>query len=74
MRNCLSALILFSLQLAGGIAQAACLPTLGMDDCFRVGDPMVQAIEHRYLDAPTRDQTPSRPKRRHLHAKKPSGS
>jgi hypothetical protein len=27
-----------------------------MDECFRAGDPMVQAIEHRYLDASTRDQ------------------
>jgi hypothetical protein len=74
MRYCLFALILVSLQLVGGIAQATCLPTLGMDDCFRAGDPVVQAIEHRYLDAPTRDQAPSRSKRRHLHAKKPSAS
>jgi hypothetical protein len=47
---------LVSLQLVGGIAQAACLPTLGMDDCFGARDPMVQAIEHRNLDAATRDQ------------------
>jgi hypothetical protein len=50
------ALILVALPLFGGIAHAACLPTLGVDDCFRAGDPMVQAIEHRYLDAPTRDR------------------
>jgi hypothetical protein len=68
MRNCVSALILVSLQLVGGIAQATCLPTLGMDDCFRAGDPMVQAIEHRYLDLPTRDHVPPRSKR-HTHAK-----
>jgi hypothetical protein len=75
MRNCVSALILVSLQLVGGIARAACLTTLGMDDCFRAGDPVVvQAVEHHYLDAPTRDQAHSRSKRRHLHAKKPSAS
>jgi hypothetical protein len=27
-----------------------------MDDCFGARDPMVQAIEHRNLDAATRDQ------------------
>jgi hypothetical protein len=51
------------LPLANTIAQGACLPTLGTDDCFRVGDPVVQAIEHRYLDAPT--QARPRLKRHH---------
>ena len=40
--------------LASGIVHAACLTTLGTDDCFRAGDPRVQAIEHRYLDIPRR--------------------
>jgi hypothetical protein len=74
MRYRLSALILVTLPLTTGIARAACLTTLGMDDCFRAGDPVVQAIEHRYLDAPTRDRAPTRSKRRHSHAKKPSAS
>jgi hypothetical protein len=50
MRNYLVALILVAVSLSDGIAHAACLPTLGMDDCFRAGDPWVQAIEHHYLD------------------------
>jgi hypothetical protein len=40
------------LPLVSTIAHGACLPTLGTDDCFRGEDPEVQAIEHRYLDAP----------------------
>jgi hypothetical protein len=40
------------LVLASTVAHGACLPTLGTDDCFRGGDPVVQAIEHHYLDAP----------------------
>jgi hypothetical protein len=69
MRNCLSVPILVALPLVSGIAHAACLPTLGTDDCFRAGDSRVQAIEHRYLDVPTRDRVPSRSKR-HSHAKR----
>jgi hypothetical protein len=75
MRNCSIALILVTLPLSDGIAHAACLPTLGMDDCFRAGDPWVQAIEHHYLDVPARDRMHSRSKR-HSQAKslKPSPS
>jgi hypothetical protein len=40
------------LALVSTTADGACLPTLGTDDCFRGGDPVVQAIEHRYLDVP----------------------
>jgi hypothetical protein len=69
MRNCLMALMLVALPLVSGIAQAACLPTLGMNDCFRAEDPMVQAIEHRYLDVPRRDRVLARSKR-HSHAKR----
>jgi hypothetical protein len=68
MRNYLIALILVAASLSNGIAHAACLPTLGMDDCFRAGDPWVQAIEHHYLDVPTRDRVYSRSKR-HSQAK-----
>jgi hypothetical protein len=39
-----------------------------VDDCFRAGDPSVQAIEHHYLDALARDRAPPRSKR-HTHAK-----
>jgi hypothetical protein len=46
--------------LISAIAHAACLPTLGIDDCSRVSDSQLQVIEHHYLDAPTRYQTPSR--------------
>jgi hypothetical protein len=67
MRNRSIALILVALPLSGGIAHAACLPTLGMG--FRAGDPSVQAIEHRYLDVPTRDRLRSRSKR-HSQAKR----
>ena len=69
MRYRLSALILAALPLMSGIAHAECLPTLGMEDCFRAGDPWVQAIEHHYLDAPTRERLPSRAKR-HAQSKK----
>jgi hypothetical protein len=69
MRNCLMALMLVALPLVSEIARAACLPTLGMDDCFGAEDPMVQAIEHRYLDVPRQDQAPARSKR-HSHAKR----
>jgi hypothetical protein len=40
------------LPLVSTIAHGACLPTLGTDNCSRGEDPVVQAIEHRYLDAP----------------------
>jgi hypothetical protein len=63
MRYCLHALMLAALPLVSGIAHAACLPTLGTDDCFRARDPSVQVIKHRYLDAPTRPQVRSRSKR-----------
>jgi hypothetical protein len=68
MHHWLSAMILGTLPfLISGIAHAACLPTLGTDDCPRGADPRVQAIEHHYLDAPTRDRAPSR----RLRAKRP---
>jgi hypothetical protein len=77
MRYRLIALILVAVPLLSGIARAECLPTLGMDDCFRAGDPWVQAIEHHYLDTPTRERPPSRAKR-HAQSKKqkvsPSGA
>jgi hypothetical protein len=60
MRHWLNILMLGTLPLVSGIAHGACLPTLGTDDCFRAADPRVQAIEHHYLDAPTRDKAPSR--------------
>jgi hypothetical protein len=63
MRYRLGALILVAVPLVSGIAHAECLPTLGMDDCFRAGDPWVQAIEHHYLDAPARDRVLPRSKR-----------
>ncbi len=44
--------------LISGVAHAACLPTLGTDDCSRAADAGLQVIEHHYLDAPTRDRTP----------------
>jgi hypothetical protein len=69
MRYRLSALILVAVPLVSGIARAECLPTLGMDDCLRAGDPWVQAIEHHYLDVPTRERLPSRAKR-HAQSKK----
>ena len=72
MRHWLSALIL-GLLLIGGVAHAECLPTLGTDDCFRVADPTVQAIEHHYLDAAARDKKGSQ-LRRHLRAKRPPRS
>jgi hypothetical protein len=46
--------------LISAIAHAACLPTLGTDDCSREADSQLQVIEHHYLDAPTRNQTRSR--------------
>ena len=69
IRNSLSALLLVALPLLSGTAHAACMPTLGMDDCFRAEDPLVQAIEHRYLDVPRRDQMPARSERR-SHSKR----
>jgi hypothetical protein len=64
LRPWTSTLILGALPiLVTGISHAACLPTLGTDDCFRASDPRVQAIEHRYLDAPTRE-----PAKRRLRA------
>jgi hypothetical protein len=62
MRYCLHALILAALPLVSGSAHAVCLPTLGTDDCFRAGNPWVQAIEHHYLDD-TWHQVRSRSKR-----------
>ena len=64
MHYWLNTLMLGTLPLVSGIAHAACLPTLGTDDCFRATDPRVQAIEHHYLDAPTRDRTLSGSRRR----------
>lgn len=72
MRSCLPGLILVALPLAGGLAHAACLPTLGTDDCFRQRDRSVQAIEHRYLDAPLRYPMPSRHRRSHGNRLEPS--
>jgi hypothetical protein len=60
------------LPLFSTIAQAACLPTLGTDDCFRGGDPLVQAIEHRYLDAPQLLRPPSWSKSHRPARKSPS--
>jgi hypothetical protein len=69
--NCVLGTLTF---LISGIAHAACLPTLGADDCSRGADPQVQVIEHHYLDAPTRDQTPSRlgQRQRSKRARSPS--
>ncbi len=47
-----TALLLIMLALSVRASAAACLPTLGMEDCFRAWDPAVQAIEHKYLDVP----------------------
>jgi hypothetical protein len=47
-------------------AHGACLTTLGTDDCFRGEDPVVQAIAHRYLDAPAA----STPAKKTQHRKK----
>jgi hypothetical protein len=63
MRYGFNAMIFFALSLISGTAYAACLPTLGTDNCFRAADPRVQAIEHHYLDAPKWDQARSRFKR-----------
>lgn len=57
--------------LIGATAHAACLPTLGIDDCSRAADSQAQMIEHRHLDAPTRDHTSSRPRPR-SRARSPS--
>jgi hypothetical protein len=48
------------LPLGSGVLQAACLPTLGTDDCARSWDPLVQAIDHKYMDAPVREVRPKR--------------
>ena len=48
-------LALLLLPLGSSVLQAACLPTLGTDDCARSWDPLVQAITHKYLDAPFRE-------------------
>jgi hypothetical protein len=70
IRNCPIAVLLGALPiLVSGMAHAACLPTLGTDDCFRASDPRVQAIEHRYLDPPPRKSA-----KRHLRAKRPPRS
>jgi hypothetical protein len=69
MRYRLSALMLVTVPLVSGIAHAECLPTLGTEDCFRAGDPWVQAIEHHYLDFRARERPPSRAKR-HAQSKK----
>jgi hypothetical protein len=60
------------LPLLSTIAQAACLPPLGTDDCFRTGNPLVQAIEHHYLDAPQLVHPASWSKRHHQVKKSPS--
>jgi hypothetical protein len=53
-RTCWRALTLVMFPfLAGGALHAACLPTLGTDDCARSWDPRIQPMEHRYLDVPT---------------------
>jgi hypothetical protein len=52
MRNWIVTAILASLPVVSGAAKATCLPTRGTDNCFRAGDPLIQAIEHRYLDVP----------------------
>jgi hypothetical protein len=74
MRHWLRVLMLGTLPLVSGIAHGGCLPTLGMDDCFRAADPRVQAIEHYYLDAPARNQDSSRAGRHRLnkHPRLPS--
>ena len=60
--------------LVSAIAHAACLPTLGTDDCSREADSQLQVIEHHYLDAPTRVQTRSRlgQRQRSKRARSPS--
>jgi hypothetical protein len=60
------------LPLLSTIGQAACLPTLGTEDCFRGGDPVVQAIEHHYLDAPQLVHPDSWSKRHHQVKVSPS--
>ena len=71
MRRCWVILIPGILALATTNAHGACLSTLGTDDCFSGGDPVVQAIEHRYLDAPALGHTPSCSKRHRLVKKSP---
>jgi hypothetical protein len=68
VRHCQISCVLAMLSfLIGDIAHAACLPTLGTDDCSREADSQLQVIEHHYLDAPSRDRTPSR--RQHQRSK-----
>ena len=66
MHRWLSTLILASVPIASMVAHGACLTTLGTDDCFRAGDPRVQAIEHLYLDTHAR-VPPSRRRPRVKH-------
>jgi hypothetical protein len=54
----LAALGLTVLPLFSGALHAACLPTLGTEDCPRMWDPRLQAIEHKYLDAPLHEARP----------------
>jgi hypothetical protein len=46
------ALALMMLLPFSSAVHGTCLPTLGTEDCPRMWDPRVQAIEHKYLDAP----------------------
>ena len=41
-----------------GASRAACLPTLGTEDCPRMWDLRAQAIEHKYLDVPIHEGHP----------------
>ena len=45
---------------ANGPVRAACLPTLGTDDCLRWDYFQIQPLWHRYLDTPTRREPGSR--------------
>ena len=67
-RTCWRALTLVMFPfLAGGALHAACLPTLGTDDCGRSWDQTIRPMEHYYLDVPSR-RGPARQARLRRHA------
>jgi hypothetical protein len=55
-----AALPIVLLPFVGGTLQAACLPTLGTEDCPRMWVPEVQAMAHKYFDTPPYDRHPRR--------------
>jgi hypothetical protein len=54
MLRCFFLALLGAAIAAGSAAHAACLPTLGTDDCLHWSDRQIQLLEHHYLDAPLR--------------------